>query len=184
MDRPKLYMMCGISGCGKTTYAKKFAREHEVLYLNPDKFYELFNGDERRHYHEFEIWMALFRALHMAMKDGTSVIFDTNSPTYVGRSQILDWFPDFEPHLIYIEASEELCRSNNAARRRVIPENEMHNMILAFQPPRVGEDDRWQTMTFLQNIDNTIRPHVRYEKSGEGYRAHLYEEEPSKEEAP
>lgn len=168
MDKPKLHMMCGISGCGKTTFARKFARDNDLLYLNPDKFYELFNGDERRHYHEFDVWMALFRALHMAEKDGTSVMFDTNSPTYVSRSQILDWFPDFEPHLIYIEASAELCRSNNAARRRVIPADELRRIIASFQPPAVDEDDRWQTMTFLRNVDNTLQTCAVYEKDESG----------------
>lgn len=154
-DRPKLYMMCGVSGSGKTTYAKQLAADQNLLYLNPDKFYEVFNGDERNHYHEFEIWMALFRALHMAEQDGRDVVLDTNSPTAVGRSQILDWFPDFEPHLIYISAPEQLCRQNNRSRRRVIPEGEMDKIIRFFQPPTFDEDGRWQSITFLKNENNT-----------------------------
>lgn len=154
--------MCGISGCGKTTYAKQFAKDNDLLYLNPDRFYELYNGDERRHYHEFDIWMALFRALHMAEQDGRSVMFDTNSPTYVGRTQILDWFPDFEPHLIYIHASAELCIRNNASRRRVIPADEMERMMRAFQPPEEDEDDRWVTMTFLENDNNSLSVRKTY----------------------
>lgn len=153
-DKPRLYLMCGLSGSGKTTFAKSFAEENDLLYLNPDKFYELYNGDERRHYHEFEIWMALFRALHMAEQDGVSVVFDTNSPTIVNRSQILDWFPDFEPHLIYIEASKELCRKNNLSRRRVIPEEEMERIFRSFQPPEFDEDSRWKTIRVLRNENN------------------------------
>lgn len=154
LKHPRLYLMCGMSGCGKTTFAKKFAQENDLLYLNPDKFYELYNGDDRNHYHEFEIWMALFRALRMAELDGRSVIFDTSSPTYVGRVQILDWFPGFEPHLIYIQASPELCKKNNASRRRVVPEDEMERIITTFQPPEPGEDPRWASMRFLRNEDN------------------------------
>lgn len=154
MSKPKLYMMCGISGSGKTTFAKKFAKTNNLRYINPDQFYGLYNGDECHHYDEFEIWMALFRALHMAEQSGVSVIFDTNSPTMVDRTQILNWFPDFQHILIYIQADPELCMKNNVSRRRVIPDDVMRNMIKRFEPPVIGEDGRWSVMYFYRNDNN------------------------------
>lgn len=153
-EKPKLYMLCGLPGSGKTTFARKFAEDYGYQYLGPDSFYALFNGYETLHIHKFEIWMAVYRALHMAEQDGRSVVFDTNAPTVVDRSQILDWFPGFEPHLIYIEASESLCLQNNNARRRVIPTEEMERLIRSFTVPCVSEDRRWKSMTFFVNNDN------------------------------
>ena len=157
MPKPDLYIMCGISGSGKTTFAKKFAQDNDILYLNPDEFYALYNGDECLHYNEFEIWMALFRALHMAEQSGRSCILDTNAPTVCGRTQLLDWFPDFEHHLIYIKASEGLCRGNNLSRRRVVPDDVMNQLFRTFQAPCFDEDPRWATMTFIENIDNEFK---------------------------
>jgi len=155
MSKPKLYMMCGLSGSGKTTFAKSYAEEDHLHYLCPDDFYRLFNGDDRKHINEFEIWMALFRALHMAEQQGIDTIFDTNNPTYVGRIQLLDWFPGFETHLIYIETDKELCRENNRSRRRVIPEQEMDRMIRVFEPPSFDEDDRYHTFSHYRNKNNS-----------------------------
>ena len=153
MSKPKLFMMCGVSGSGKTTFARRFAENHRLRYLNPDNFYAIYNGDEREHKHEFEIWMALFRALHMAEQDGVDVMFDTNAPTVVDRTQILDWFPGFEHHLICVTAPPELCLANNRARNRVVPEDVMEQMIQSFNPP-TNDDARWQTVTCLVNESN------------------------------
>lgn len=156
MEKPKLYLMCGVSGSGKTTFAKKFAEENCLYYLCPDDFYRMFNGDDRIHKNEFEIWIALFRALHMAEQQGRNTIFDTNNPTHVSRLQLLDWFPGFEPHLIYIEASAELCLANNRSRRRVIPEEEMHRMLSVFEPPTAYEGWRYRSVTVYKNENNHL----------------------------
>lgn len=153
--KPKLYMMCGISGSGKTTFAKKFAEENDLYYICPDDFYKMLNGDDRIHTNEFEVWMTLFRALHMAEQQGRNTIFDTNNPTHVSRLQILDWFPGFEFHLIYIYAAPELCLKNNSSRRRVIPEDEMKRMIRTFEPPSEYEVLKYASVTKLENVDNT-----------------------------
>ena len=147
--KPKLYMMSGRSGSGKTTFAKKFAEEHGLIYYCVDDFYKLFHGDDRVHKDEFEIWMTIFRVLHNAEVNGLDVMFDTNNPTIVDRVQLLNWFPGFECHLFYIYASPELCRKNNASRRRVIPDEEMENIIRSVQTPLPNEDSRYAEITYL-----------------------------------
>lgn len=154
MSKPKLYMMCGVSGSGKTTFAKRFADNIGLRYINPDNFYALYNGDECCHYNEFEIWMALFRALHMAEQEGVDVMFDTNAPSVVDRSQILDWFPKFEHHLICVTAPDEICKQNNRNRRRVIPDDVMDEMLRDFCVPDWTKERRWQSITYLRNESN------------------------------
>lgn len=169
MSKPTLYMMCGLSGSGKTTFAKAFASEHNLRYINPDRFYEILNGDECNHYNEFEVWMAIFRALHMAEQDKVNTIFDTNALTVVDRTQILNWFPDFEPILIYICADFNLCLKNNASRRRVVPEAAMHGMMQKLEPPSFNEDARWKEMYVYKNDNNklTLKKHyIRDDKKG------------------
>ena len=39
----KMYLMCGCSGCGKTTFSKEFAKKHNILYLGVDDFYREVN---------------------------------------------------------------------------------------------------------------------------------------------
>lgn len=42
---PNLYVMCGISGCGKTTFAKRFAENRGLRYVCSDDFYRAFIYD-------------------------------------------------------------------------------------------------------------------------------------------
>lgn len=73
-----MILVSGCSGCGKTTFSKQFAHLHNYLYLCPDDFYALINGDERIHTNKFDVWMALYRALHIAERDQINCILDTN----------------------------------------------------------------------------------------------------------
>lgn len=154
--RPRLYVMCGISGSGKTTFATEFAKDCGLRYLNPDRFYEIYNGDECAHYEEFEIWMSIFRALHMAELSGVDTILDTNSPTFVDRTQILNWFPGFDPYLIFVDTPEEICRRNNANRRRRIPDDAMDEIIRRFERPTAErEDPRWKKIVMIRPFSET-----------------------------
>lgn len=157
MEKPKLYMMSGRSGCGKTTFARKYAQDHGLVYYGTDDFYRMFHGDERIHKDEFEIWMTIFRVLHTAEINGTDVMFDTNNLRIVDRVQILDWFPGFECHLFYIHASPELCVKNNVSRRRVIPPEEMERIIKSMQIPAPDEDERYAGIKYFENKENVIR---------------------------
>ena len=156
---PKLYVMCGISGCGKTTFAKRFAENRGLRYICSDDFYRAFNGDDRIHENKFQVWIAIYQAIRFAEENRLDCIIDSHNPTLCSRTQFLEWFPSFEPHLIYIIADSDLCITNNQARRRVIPKDDMDKIIEGFRPPLLDEDDRWASITFLHNKDNTgLRP--------------------------
>lgn len=151
----KMYLMSGCSGVGKTTFAKKFAEENNLLYLGTDEFYALINGDETIHENSFEVWIALYQAIHAAEMNGRDCIVDTNALTVVHRDQFLDWFPTFEHHLIFINASEKLRKANNLSRRRQVPEAEMKKMVLKLEYPFWERlDMRWRSLLWIANVDN------------------------------
>ena len=153
------YLMTGMSGSGKTTFAKDFAEKNGLLYLCPDEFYKAFNGDDTAngHRHEFEVWMALWQAIHNAEIDGVSVIVDTNAPTNVDRDQFLNWFPGFQKYiLIYIEADAELCARNNRNRKRVVPIEEMKAMQERFESPLDERDYKWDLIFHYENDENVL----------------------------
>ena len=64
-----LYMMCGLSANGKTTFAKSFAKMNHIRYVNPDELYAVFNGDECNRNHKFEVWQALYQIVYCAETD-------------------------------------------------------------------------------------------------------------------
>lgn len=162
----KMYLMCGLSGVGKTTYAKKFAEENNLVYLGIDEFYAKVNGDECIHENSFEVWIEFFKAIHETEVNNIDCIIDTNAITRCHRTQFLDWFPTFEHHLIYIYADEELRYENNHSRRRIIPNHVMNKMFYDSELPEYhtcgsasgdSEDYRWESVTTIENKDNHFR---------------------------
>ena len=159
----KMYLMCGLSGVGKTTYAKQFAADNNLLYLGVDDFYAKVNGDECIHENQFEVWIEYFKAIHDAEVNGIDCIVDTNAITHCHREQFLEWFPTFEHHLIFIDASEELRWANNKQRRRVVPNDVMRKMWADSELPELyyedglkydTESDGWKTITYVRNENN------------------------------
>lgn len=153
----KMYLMSGLSGSGKTTYARKFAADNNLLYLNIDDFYAVWNGSPTVHEHEFDVWIAFYQAIHCAERARRDCIIDTNALTVVDRIQFLNWFPAFEHHLIWVEAPLALCIENNLRRERQVPLEEMEKMYYYMEYPTANEDARrrWKSITYLVNKDNT-----------------------------
>ena len=148
----KMFLMTGLSGVGKTTYALSFSKSKNYLYLGIDDFYRAFNNGT--HDNEFEVWMAFFNAIHCAEQQRKDCVIDTNSPTIVDRTQFLNWFPSFQHHLIYIYGTDELRIANNKHRDRIIPDDEMERMKKVYQIPYIYEDNRWKSLLILNNINN------------------------------
>ena len=149
--KPELILMCGISGSGKTTFAKDYASKHGFLYLCPDDFYGVFHGDDRIHTYQFEVWISLFQAIHVAEISGRNCIVDTNAPTVVDRVQFINWFPGFDHQVFCIITPPEVCLERNRKRRRVIPEDVMDRMIASFQMPFAEEDTRWKRIRYFRS---------------------------------
>lgn len=171
-----MYLMSGASGAGKTTFAHRIIKileemnHREVQYLCIDDFYKVFNGSEKRHEDEFDVWIAFYKAIHLAELKERDVLIDTNSPTVSKRTEFLDWFPSFQHHLIYIEADPQLCMENNAHRNRVIPLDEMQRILQSIERPSVIELGRWKTIQIWKN-DNNRRYRImeQYKDGGSHY---------------
>lgn len=152
---PKLYLMTGRPGSGKTTFAKAFAEENGLRYLGIDDFYKYINGDDRIRSHKFEVWMAFYRTIHLAEEDGVSVVVDVNAPNVIDRTEFINWFPSYEHHLIWVDAPKELCKANNKRRRRQIPDAEMDRLLDSYiKPDYLNGDDRWENVTLVLNRNN------------------------------
>lgn len=137
----KMFLMCGHPGSGKSTYARELARKNGFRYLSIDDMYATFNGDPTSHDNKFDVWMTFFRQIHAAEVAGQDVVVDTNAPTYCDRAEFLNWFSDFEHHLIWIDARQKLCLENNKKRSRVIPKEQMRKlfMLLWIQDSRYSD---------------------------------------------
>lgn len=153
----RMVLVSGCSAVGKTTFAKQFAAVRNFRYLSADNFYAAINGDERIHENKFEVWIALYRAIHLAQEQGIDIVVDANTLTAIDRDQLLGWFPKFEHHLVYIHADPELRWLNNIARVRQVPENAMELMTAIVQEPCWETlDRRWVSYMRINNVNNNF----------------------------
>ena len=172
----KMFLMCGLSGAGKTTFAKKFAKENGYIYAGIDDFYAAYANENNIKSPwsdpdaSFKVWINYFQAIHDLEQDGFDVVIDTNAPTFVKRQQFIDWFPDFDEHnLIYIAVTEELRERNNLSRGRVVPKDEMIRMRQEFEEPVEFNvkvfavqyeysfpERRWDNVIVYRNVDNNF----------------------------
>ena len=158
-----LYMMCGLSATGKTTYAKYMAEMYKMRYVNPDELYAVFNGDECKRQHKFEVWQTLYQIVHCAEVDNASIMIDTNCLTKAQREEIRTRFPGFDNYyLIVITADEEKQRQWNANRHRVVPKDELKRQASVVEWPDFDDYKKgWDEITYFRNIEKDFSCYKR-----------------------
>ena len=123
---PNMICLAGMPGVGKTTWAKNFLTHHsDYLYFSPDLYYERINGDDTIRANTFEVWMAMFRDINIAMKAGKNVLIDSDNLTFHQRMQWIEWFPDFDHFLVFFEANWDVCWNQMMQRRRKLTYGQM-----------------------------------------------------------
>lgn len=154
----KFYLLTGYCGAGKSTFAKKFAKENNCRYISIDNFYLAVFGNETDHIHRDFVWDLCFTALKLAKEDGVDVILDTNSPNPELRYYIYERIAKYfdERHIIYIEANVDLCLANNKNRSRVIPDNEMSKLTTSYIAPTNDELKYWTSIIHYINDSNNL----------------------------
>ena len=154
-------MIClsGMPGSGKTTWAAEFLKKHpDFLYFSPDSYYERINGDECDRTDTFEIWMAMFRDIHIAEKNFNNVLIDSDNLTYAQRNQWIEWFPYFDEHiLLFLEEDYNTCFDRVSKRRRTIPEIIMREKMLKWENPfEAGDCAEWDRVYQISSDEDNI----------------------------
>ena len=152
----KMYLMCGCSGAGKTTFSKAFAKKNNVKYFGIDDYYALVNGDECIRDNSFEVWIEFYKAIHNAEVNNEDCIIDTNNLTVGHRTQFLEWFPTFEHHIIFIDADGDLRKKNNLSRKRHVPDDVMDRMAQQLEIPLPHRAEGFESVTFIKNDNNNF----------------------------
>lgn len=143
MNRPKLIILCGIPGSGKSTYAKKYISEYPKtpVHLSSDKIREELYGDETVQGNPGEVFSLMQKRAIEALNDGHDVLYDATNITRKDRSGIIGVCPKFakiECHIIW--APIEVCIQRDAERERTVGKEVIDRMLKRFQAPYYDED--------------------------------------------
>lgn len=155
----QLICLAGLPGVGKTTWATEFLKKHpDFLYFSPDSYYERINGDECDRTDTFEIWMAMFRDIHIAEKNSNNILIDSDNLTYAQRNQWIEWFPYFDEHiLLFLEEDYNTCFDRVSKRRRTIPEIIMREKMYKWENPfEAGDCAEWDRVCQICSDEDNI----------------------------
>lgn len=141
MNNPKLIMLIGIPGSGKTTYAKKYIENTpNTIHLSSDKIREELWGDESIQGDNNKVFNLMQRRATDALKQGMDVVYDATNITRRDRQQMIRLCPSFakiEARVVW--APINMCIKRDSERKRTVGKDVIDKMLKRFQPPYFDE---------------------------------------------
>lgn len=147
MNRPRLIMMIGLPGSGKSYRAKILAEEYDANVHSSDSIREELSGDIDNQ----DINDLVFRTLHNRIKEdlqnGKNCIYDATNISYKKRMAFLQELQSIpcEKICILMATPYKECLKNNSNRDRVVPEEVIERMYKNFNIPFFYEG--WNQIT-------------------------------------
>lgn len=141
MNRPKLILLCGIPGAGKTHYAKNYITlQSNTVHLSSDAIRKELYGAENIQGNTGEVFTLMQKRAVEALNNGNDVLYDATNITRKDRSGIIGICPKFAKIECYIIwAPIEECIKRDAERARTVGKEVIDRMLKRFQAPYYDE---------------------------------------------
>lgn len=137
MDMPKLILLCGIPGSGKSNYSLKIAKKHDVKIFSSDDLREELFGDVNNQDNNVKLFEELHKRIKCCLREGKSAIYDACNISYKRRMAFLAELKNIpcEKICVLIATPYEECLERNSKRDRHVPEHVIERMYRQFNIP-------------------------------------------------
>ena len=141
MNRPKLIILVGPPGAGKTVYGHEYAYDNPgTEYFSSDSIRKELYGDESTQGNPNEVFSLMQKRTIEALNNGRSVVYDATNMTRKDRAGIIAACPKFakvECHIVW--APIKTCIERDAKRKRTVGNEVIDRMLKRFQAPWYDE---------------------------------------------
>ena len=139
-----LYMLIGLPGSGKTTWAHNNANIFKADIVSSDEFRQKLFGDEADQSHNSEVFTAMNNATIKILNSGKNVIYDATNLNRKNRIRTINYIKNNCKRNVTVVAyifdtPIDMCKSNNLKRTRQVPDIVYDNMLKHFEMPTITE---------------------------------------------
>lgn len=143
----KAYILVGVPGSGKSTWAASQEWIKDCAYISTDTIVEAYATNQGKTYSEvFEDFMPTAVSLMsdqvlLAKAQKKDIIWDQTSTTVASRKKKFRMLPDYYHIAVVFKTpyQEELTRRLNSRPGKIIPKEVVENMINNFEMPNENE---------------------------------------------
>jgi predicted kinase len=138
--------MIGAIGSGKTTYARRLAKESNLVYLSPDDYWD------RSSIHEFsdeisiESWARIYARIYQCIKRGQDFIVDSAQRNRRSRRELTGVIKsmahgEYKITGIFLKRDYDECLAGVRTRKESVPEEKICEYYESLQkePPTLGD---------------------------------------------
>lgn len=139
MNKPKLYIMVGISSSGKSTIAKQIAEKENCIIVSSDTIRsEICPGGVTDQSKNEEVFQIFHRRIKENLLKGNNVIADATNITIKSRRAIFNLVNDIDCEKIgylVVKNIEDCIKDNKNSDRVAVPDEVIYRQVKKFQIP-------------------------------------------------
>ena len=147
--KPKLYVMCGISGSGKSTWAHEYVEEDPwAVIVSTDSIREELFGDCRIQKDGNKVFQIAYDRIRVLLTEGKDVVFDAMNLLPGDRLTLLMQF-DSMAEMICVVTGNDCARAleNQYKRDRQVPEDVVCAQSKRYIRPK--KDEGWDEIIYV-----------------------------------
>lgn len=161
MNKPKLYILIGISASGKSTYANELSQRENCIIISLNKIHEeIYESKVLDQSNNGESLKIFYERIKKNLLKGNNVIADNTNITIKSRRAIFNVIKDIECEKIGIVIVKDIedCIKDNRTKKYPISEEIIYNQIKKYQIPfkEEGFDAIKIHQPYLKNIEPNI----------------------------
>lgn len=137
-----VYIMCGIPGSGKSSFANKYAGAKSKIVSRDRIRFELVKPDEPYFSKEKQVFNQFVEEINCALGCGYDVYADATHISIASRNKLIRQLGRCELVCVWLDVPLQMCIERNEQRkgtRSFVPPNVITDMYEKFQKPELYE---------------------------------------------